>query len=291
MTLRAVARGEVLGRRGGVSLSNLLLALAALSLFAWSYRGVAADLPGLLGGEVLRQLWEYFSRLWPPALGVPFLSRVAWGVLETLAISLFGTFLAVALALPLAFAGARTLTAGALEEVERGIPAGRLIRGGLFLGARLLLALFRAVPELLWAILFILAAGLGPFPGTLALGVHTGGVLGKLYAEALEEVPRGAIEALRASGVGRVAVLFYGVLPQALPQLLSYTLYRWEVNIRAATILGFVGAGGLGQELHVAIQLFLENRLLTLLIVIFLLVTAVDGLSARLRRRVLAREG
>ena len=110
----------------------------------------------------------------------------------------------------------------------------------------------------------------------LALGVHTGGVLGKLFAEVLEDVELRPIESLQSTGASKLQILFYAILPQVLPQFVSYTLYRWEVNIRVAAVLGFVGAGGLGQRIHIAISLFLEQQLLTLLLVLYVLVTAVD---------------
>ncbi|HUE96337.1 MAG TPA: phosphate/phosphonate ABC transporter permease [Longimicrobiaceae bacterium] len=148
-----------------------------------------------------------------------------------------------------------------------------------------LLNLLRTVPEILWALLFVFMVGLGPFPGVLALAFHTGGVLGKLFGEILEDVDPRPLEALQATGAGRLRILLYGVLPQAAPQLLSYALYRWEVNIRAAAVLGFVGAGGLGQRIHVTISLFLGHQLLTLVLAIYAMVTLVDALSAYLRRR------
>ena len=127
--------------------------------------------------------------------------------------------------------------------------------------------------------------GLAPFPGVLALGVHTGGVLGKLFGEVLEDVDPAPLEALQATGASTFTILVYGVLPQALPQFVSYAPYRWEVNIRAAAMLGFVGAGGLGQRIYVAISLFHEHQLLTLILAIYLIVTLVDGLGAYLRSR------
>ena len=120
----------------------------------------------------------------------------------------------------------------------------------------MLLNALRSVPELMWAALLLIAAGLGPMAGTLALALHTTGVLGRLFAEAIENAPQGPGFALRVRGVGEGRVLLYSVLPQVLPQLLSYTLYRWENNIRAAAVLGVVGAGGLGQMLAFHLGLF-----------------------------------
>jgi len=140
---------------------------------------------------------------------------------------------------------------------------------------------------MVWALIFVFLVGLGPFPGVLALGVHTGGVLGKLFGEVLEDVDPQPIESLQSTGANRLQILFYAILPQVLPQFISYTLYRWEVNIRVAAVLGFVGAGGLGQRIYIAINLFFGNQLLTLILFIYVLVTLVDYLSAYLRRKVI----
>lgn len=164
--------------------------------------------------------------------------------------------------------------------------ARRLVFGAAGWGARGLLNLLRTLPELLWALVLVLAVGLGPFAGALALGIHTAGVLGRLYAEVLEEVPRGPVEALEASGAGRGAASLFAALPHAFPQLVGYTLYRWEVNIRASAVLGVVGAGGLGTLLHLSLGLFHVHRTLTLVLVVVALVTLVDLASGALRRRI-----
>jgi phosphonate transport system permease protein len=145
----------------------------------------------------------------------------------------------------------------------------------------------RAVPELVWASLLLIAAGLGPFAGTLALAAHTAGVLGRLFAEAIENAPAGPGAALRTQGARAGQVLLYATLPQILPQLMSYTLYRWENNIRAAAVLGVVGAGGLGQLLSFHMGLFHMNKTATLLLAMLLLVGLVDALSYGLRRRLM----
>ncbi len=255
--------------------AGYLIPLGILAILYWSYRGVGADFGLLLSEEGRRQILDYIWNLFPPDLSAAFLNQAARASLETVAISFLGTIFAAGLALGLVFFATRTLF---LSE-------GGPLSFPIFLIARAILNLSRSVPEIVWALIFILAVGLGPFPGVLALAVHTGGVLGKLYAEVLENVEPEPIEALAAGGAGRLQILFYGVLPQALPQFISFTLYRWEVNIRAATILGFVGAGGLGQQLYVALNLFLYSKLLTLIAIIFIMVTAVDYLSALVRRR------
>ena len=150
---------------------------------------------------------------------------------------------------------------------------------------RLLLNALRAVPELVWATLLLVAAGLGPFPGTLALALHTTGVLGRLFAEAIENAPAGPALALRCHGAGPLRVFIVAQLPQIAPQLLSYSLYRWENNIRAAAVLGVVGAGGLGQLLSFHLGLFQTREAGTVLGATMALVLLVDGLSYVLRRR------
>jgi phosphonate transport system permease protein len=196
--------------------------------------------------------------------------------------------MAVAIAFSLIFFGSRNLVySGPLYEME----ARGGWRGGFrripYLLAKGILNFLRTVPEMVWALIFVFLVGLGPFPGVLALGVHTGGVLGKLFGEVLENVDPQPVESLQSTGARRMQILFYGIFPQVLPQFISYTLYRWEVNIRVAAVLGFVGAGGLGQRIYIAISLFLENQLLTLMLVLYVLVTIVDYLSAYLRRRVI----
>jgi phosphonate transport system permease protein len=232
------------------------------------------------------QIFAYMARLFPPDTSAPILEQVVQGSLETFAISFMGTLLSVAIAFTLVFFSARNLAyAGLLYEMEPRRLAAKGVGFLLYLGARAVLNLLRTVPEMLWALVFVFVVGLGPFAGVLALGFHTGGVLGKLFGEVLEDVDTQPVELLQSSGATRMQILLYGILPQVLPQFVSYTLYRWEVNIRAAAVLGFVGAGGLGQRIHIAISLFLENQLLTYLIAIYFLVTAVDYLSAYLRRR------
>ena len=140
------------------------------------------------------------------------------------------------------------------------------------------------MPELVWAALLLIAVGLGPFAGTLALGVHTAGVLGRLFAESLENTAPEPAQALRLRGVGGMRVFLYATLPQVLPQLTSYTLYRWENNIRAATVLGVVGAGGLGQMLAFHMGLFQMGETSTVLLAMLALVALVDGASYGLRK-------
>ena len=273
--------------RGQIRTAWLTLAGFTI-LIAWSYRGTGVDLGSLLGGEALRQMAAYVVRLFPPDLSPATLRGAAVGAVETFAISFLGSLLAICLALPLSLLTTRTLLyQGILYEGHTLSRASLMFRVGVCVAGKALLRLLRTIPELLWAVIFVFMVGLGPFPGALALGFHTAGVLGKLFGEVLEDVDPRPLEALQSTGASRLRILLYGMLPQAAPQFVSYALYRWEVNIRAAAILGLVGAGGLGQRIHVAISLFLERELLTLILAVYAMVTLVDALSAYLRRRVI----
>lgn len=266
--------------------STWLVGAAFVALLAWAYRGTRIDLGTLLGGEALQQIGAYVGKLFPPDLSAPALRSAGIGAVETFAISFVGSALAVAIALPLSLLTARSLLyRGVLYEGQRLGPARRTLGVGVYASAKAVLNVLRTIPEIVWALIFVFMVGLGPFPGVLALGVHTGGVLGKLFGEVLEDVDPRPLLALQSTGASRLRILLYGVLPQAAPQFVSYALYRWEVNIRAAAIMGFVGAGGLGQRVHVAISLFLERELLTLILAIYVTVTLVDLLSTWLRSR------
>lgn len=219
--------------------------------------------------QAAASMGRFVVEFFPPDLSVPFVRKVLAGAVETLAMSALGTLLAAAAGLLLALPASRMHAAD---------------RAWARAPTRLLLNALRAVPELVWAALLLISAGLGPLAGTLALALHTTGVLGRLFAESIENAPPGPGFALRAQGVPDGRVLLYATLPQVLPQLMSYTLYRWENNIRAAAILGVVGAGGLGQLLAFHLGLFQMGKTATVLIAMLLLVALVDGLSYFARR-------
>jgi phosphonate transport system permease protein len=266
----------------------VLPVVVMIALLAWSYHGAGVDVATLLSGESLRQIGAYVVGLFPPDLSATALREAGVGAVETFAISLVGSVLSVCIALPLALGATRTiLYRGVLHEGgQRLRPRQTGLRLAVYGASKTMLAVLRTVPEIVWALIFVFVVGLGPFPGVLALGFHTGGVLGKLFGEVLEDVDPEPLEALQSTGASRLGIVLYGILPQALPQFVSYALYRWEVNIRAAAVMGFVGAGGLGQRIHVAISLFQEHQLLTLVLAVYVMVTLVDALSAWLRTRI-----
>jgi len=244
--------------------------LALLMLVITSFVSLELDWASFASLESGQSMYRFIKDFFPPDLSHKFLYTVALAAWETLAMSALGTLLAAVFGLALA------------------VPASRLSKqdsAWLRSPSRLLLNVLRAIPELVWAALLLISAGLGPMAGTLALALHTSGVLGRLFAEAFENVPSEAGDALRIQGVGPLLVFAYATLPQALPQLMSYTLYRWENNIRAAAVLGVVGAGGLGQLLSFHMGLFLMNKTATILGAMLLMVACVDALSFGLRRR------
>lgn len=244
-----------------------LLGLAALvGLSFWS---LDLQWATFFSADAVARMGRFLRELLTPNLEPAFLVRLGPAALETLAMSALGTVLAALAGLALALPASR----------RHGQHAARW-RGP----TRVLLNALRSVPELVWAALLLVAAGLGPFPGTLALALHTAGVLGRLFAEALENAPDGPAFALRVRGVGSGPVFLYATLPQVLPQLMSYTLYRWENNIRAAAVLGVVGAGGLGQLLAFHLGLFQMAETGTVLAAMVLLVVAVDAASFAARR-------
>ena len=241
----------------GVRSVVVLLAVAAGVVASW--RLLDMDLGALFTADAASSMGDFVSGFFPPDTSRAWLWQVLVGIWETLAISVVGTLLAAVAGLLLALPKFRAPW-------------------------NVLLNVLRSVPELVWATITALAVGLGPFAGALALALHTAGVLGRLYAEALENAPSQPAEALCRTGSSRAMAFLYGTLPGAAPQLVAYTLYRWEMNIRMAAILGFVGAGGLGQLLYFKLSLFHYAEASTVIIAMLALSIAVDQASAWLRR-------
>lgn len=209
--------------------------------------------------EVKTFLVEPFGYLW----------RVLGKMLETLEIGLWGTIVAILVSLPLALWSARNYTPHHV----------------VYIAARSLVSLLRAIPEMISALFLVLAYGFGPVAGVLALGLHAAGFFGKFYAEDIENADQGPQEALRAIGANKLKVLWYGVLPQVWPQYIAYTLYILDRNVRMATVIGIVGAGGIGQELKGRYEMFNYGHVSTILVALFVTVFLLDRLSARLRAR------
>lgn len=230
-------------------------------------------------------LWKFLSGMFPPAHSYEFISLMVRPALETIQISVMGTLIAIAIGFPVGLLATRNFSfAGVLNEADTtGAPIRLAARFSVYVLARAVLSLFRSIPEFVWAFMFVRAVGLGPFSGVLAIGVAYGGMLGKVYSEIFEAVNPRPLEALQSTGANKLQILFYGWLPEVLPNFVSYTLYRWECAVRASAILGLVGAGGLGQQIEISMRMFSFDEVLSILIVLFLMVAAMDTISARVR--------
>jgi phosphonate transport system permease protein len=240
--------------------------VAGVVFLAWS--GNALELsPGELFHS-LPVIGRYIGRMFPPDWSA--LDDLWDPTLDTICIALWGTVIASIIGLPLGMLAARNLNSS------------RIVRQS----SLAILNILRSVSELIWAIFFVSAVGLGPFPGALALGVNFGGILGRLYAEAIENIDPKPLEALRATGASHIQTILFAVMPQVLPQIVSYNLYWFEVGVRSATVLGMIGAGGIGFELVTAIRLYDFRQTSAILLVILALVTLIDRASALLRRSI-----
>jgi len=236
----------------------------ALVVLAWTAWDTGADPVRFARG--VPWILDFLRRMLPPDLRV--LPAALLGAIKTVEIALLGTAVAAVLALPLGFLSARNVAAPPVFHL-----------------ARATLNFFRSVDTLVYALVFVAAVGLGPFPGVLAVVAYTTTSLAKLYSEAIEGIERGPVDAITATGATRLQVLRFGVLPQVLPLFLSYVLYRLETNIRAATVLGFVGAGGIGFYLQTYLRMIDYSAASTVLLVTVLMVMVVDAISSRLRAR------
>jgi phosphonate transport system permease protein len=245
---------------------TLLLVAALVLLVVASFASLPLQWSAFVTPEAASTTLEFLAGFAPPEMAPAFLAKCGWATLETLSMSLLGTLLAVIGGLLLA------------------LPASGRFGRPLRALTRAVQNVLRSIPELVWASLLLVAAGLGPFAGTLALALHTAGVLGRLFADALENAAPLPEQTLRTNGAGQVAAFLYATLPQTLPQMLSYALYRWENNIRAAAILGVVGAGGLGQMLKYHLSLFQTQSAATVVIAMLVLVATVDAVSFATRR-------
>lgn len=261
MTSRATMPAAPARRRASAPLACALLALVCASF--WT---LGLDWSGFWSPSAIGTTRDFLSGFAPPETSAPFLYKTLIATLETLAMSALGTVLAVGAGLALALVGAGRF--------------GVLARGAV----RLVMNVMRSVPELVWATILLVAAGLGPFAGMLALAFHTTGVLGRLFADSLENANLHAENTLKTNGAGALAAFVYATLPLLLPQMMSYTLYRWENNIRAAAVLGVVGAGGLGGMLKFHLSLFQMPQAATVILAMLLMVVLVDAASFGLRR-------
>ncbi len=226
----------------------------------------------------LKPTLKFLSDFFPPKIEGEFLLLVAKETWRTVAIATAGIALAMVLAVPLALLSVRVLSVSALTGKMNRLPA--VLRTLL----RWVMVLLRSVPELIWALIFVRVVGLGPTAGVIAIALTYGGMLGKVYAEILESGDAQVTQSLLRNGAGRLQAFFYGLLPQNAAELTSYSVYRWECAIRSSAVLGFVGAGGLGQQMDASMKMFNGSEVATMLIVFMLLVWLADATSAWLRK-------
>lgn len=259
-------------RRLGVALFALVL--------LWPLLQLAEFRPAVLfeAGN-LNVMMGFLAGFLPPERSPEFLGLLAKATLETLAIATAGITLALFVAAPLAMIATRALSVSRIGPGP-GRGWGVLLRAA----CRALLTLLRAIPEIVWALMFVRVLGLGPAAGVLALAITYGGMLGKVYTEILESTDTRPARALLAGGSSRLGALAYGLLPNAAQELTSYTVYRWECAVRASVIMGFVGAGGLGQLMDQSTKMLNGGEASSILLVFLLLVLLADAISAALRK-------
>ncbi|MDF2388792.1 phosphonate ABC transporter, permease protein PhnE [Nostoc ellipsosporum NOK] len=245
-------------------MSPLFILLIIVVVYAWALQGLKVDF------ELLKSSWphitNFISRLFPPDFKVVDIAIKA--LIETVQMSLWGTTIGAIISVPIAVASASNVAPSWLRSL-----------------ANLLQNVVRSVPSIILGLIFVAATGLGAPAGTLALGIYTIGYLAKFYQQAIEAVNPRSLESLQVIGASRLQIAQYGILPQVLPLGLGYTLWMFEYNIRAASVLGVVGAGGIGFQLKTYIDGFEYNKATTMMLVLLVVVTVIDSFSSQLRRR------
>lgn len=244
-----------------------LIIAAVVMVYGWSAEGTNLSLTELVLG------WPYLlgiiQRMLPPNLTL--LPDLLAPAVETIQISLWGTTLAVIFTIPIGMMAAQNITPHSL----------------LYHSCRLILNATRSISEMIFALVFVAAVGLGPFPGVLALAFHSVGMMGKFLAESIENIDNGPVEALKSAGAGQLQMIRYAIFPQIIPEFISLCLYRLELNFRSATVLGIVGAGGIGFELITSMRLFKYQDTTSILLVILLTVIIMDGICTQIRSRII----
>lgn len=254
----------------------------------WACAGLVLLAPALIATEFkpwllfepdsLRVSGQFVADFFPPKIDPSFLVLIARETWRTVAIATAGLVLGLLIAIPLTLLSTSVLSVSAITGRMKTWPL--VVRQIM----RAILIVLRSVPELVWALVFVRVVGLGPTAGVLAIALTYGGMLGKVYSEILESDDRHAAQSLLRNGAGRLQSLIYGALPQSAAELTSYTVYRWECAIRSSAVLGFVGAGGLGQQMDNSMKMFNGSEVATMLIAFILLVALSDAVSSRLRR-------
>jgi phosphonate transport system permease protein len=250
---------------------NFVVAAVFLAIVAYTYNRTEFDAGALfIHADNMVRVLNGFSH--PDTTQLPVIIKLT---LETLYIAVLGTTIGAVLAVPLSFFGARNL-------MRR-----NALGTGVYFVVRFLMAIIRSIPTLFWGILWVIVVGIGPFPGVLAVATFSVGLISKLFSEAIEAVDWGPVEALTATGANPIQVVIHGVVPQVMPYMIANILYSFEVNVHSSTILGAVGAGGLGLLLLEYIGLFQYPQLAMLLVVVIVMTSTIDYSSAAIRRRII----
>ncbi len=233
-----------------------------------------------------KYMWDFLTRMFPPELS--YLALLGGATVETIQIAVWGTLLAVLFSIPLSLLAARNTTPHIpLPRFGRELAERLRLHLLVFLVTRLFLNALRGINELIFALIFVTAVGLGPFAGVLAIALHATGMLAKFCGEEMEGVDQGQIEAVQATGASKMQVTLFAVIPQVIPAFISYSIFRFDVSIRSATVLGLVGAGGLGFSLIKTMKLFQYPKTATCILVIFFLVWVSDWICSKWRAKVI----
>lgn len=238
----------------------------ALIVVVYSYTQLRVNYAYVLTAHI--HLHDLFTRMWPPNIG--YSAELVGPTIETVHIAIIGTIMALIISLPVALLAAENTSPNVFT---------------LFLG-KLIVVASRSVPTIIWAIIFVVIFGAGALAGTVAIVVRSIGFCGKLLGEEIEEIDFGQVEAIRATGANELLLIMYAIAPQVKPAFIGIATYRWDINIRASTILGFVGAGGIGVQLLLSINFFRWRSVFMILIIILGLVLVSEGISAWARRKV-----
>jgi phosphonate transport system permease protein len=260
-------KGTIISKLFKSNMKIIIYILLFTIIIYWSAAGVKFNVVELMEG--LPNMGNIIASMFPPSLAN--FGQYFSSMLITIQMSITGTLIAILLSMPLGIGAAANLTSHAF----------------IYRICRFILNVVRSIPELIVALVFVAAVGLGPFAGVMAMAIHSAGMLGKFYAEAIENISKGEIEALQAAGANKIQVLRYAVWPQVLPEFVGVSLYRWEINVRAATVLGLVGAGGIGFDLLSTQRLFKYDETATIIILILVTVVIMDKLCATIRSRIL----
>ncbi|RKQ30915.1 phosphonate ABC transporter, permease protein PhnE [Oceanobacillus halophilus] len=247
-------------------IKTIVITLLVIGLYVWTFTGIDIE-----WSRVIERALNNFQRVIPKLLSPDWsaTSEVALAMLETVFIAFAGSLMAAILAVPIAFLAANNMMGKYLSVIGKWI-----------------LSAVRAFPDIILAILFVVAVGPNAFAGVLAIAIGSTGMLGKMFSEIIESIDMDIVEAMQANGANRIQILFYAVMPQIIPEFLSYAIYRFEVDIRASSILGIVGAGGIGTMIIFASNNRNWNEMGTILLAIIIVVTIIDFASARIRRKI-----